>query len=203
MTVEDRAAYIKKRNEEGGVILHASEQIEMKDKLPMLKLFEEKAPLTDERGCQGKNFFTDGKYGHACYCFWCAVQISPWVVKHWNNAAETALRLHKYPLAEFAASSVLILDPENAKAFFRLGKAKMMQGDLEGADKDLKRAIALSNGNESIHATLRELSSLQSLSAEQLQGWLKSLPRSPPRLEKSELEVLKDELVTICALWEA
>ncbi len=99
MTVEDRAVYIRRRNEEDAGIFYGPEQIETKDKLLMLKLIEEKvnsllsnssplfivwAPLTDERGSQGKNFFTDGKYRHVNYCFWCAVQISPWVVKHCN-----------------------------------------------------------------------------------------------------------------------
>lgn len=63
-----------------------------------------------------------------------------------NNAA-CKLKLEEYSEASRLCTKVIELDPSNVKALFRRSQAYMKTSELEKAEADLKRALAIDPNN--------------------------------------------------------
>ncbi|KAL3841138.1 hypothetical protein ACJIZ3_025729 [Penstemon smallii] len=77
-----------------------------------------------------------------------------------NNAA-CKLKMGEYPEASRLCSKVLELDSFNVKALFRRSEAYMRTSDLEKAEEDIKRALALDPNNKDLKIKQRELKDKQ------------------------------------------
>mmetsp|Transcript_34390 Transcript_34390/g.106245 ORF Transcript_34390/g.106245 Transcript_34390/m.106245 type:complete len:224 (-) Transcript_34390:90-761(-) len=73
-----------------------------------------------------------------------------------NNAAHAALKLDRYDAVIDNASEVLHVQPENAKALFRRGKARLMRGRPEEALDDLAAADKHCPGDAGIVDALQQ-----------------------------------------------
>ena len=73
-----------------------------------------------------------------------------------NNAAHAALKLERYDAVVDNASEVLHVQPKNAKALFRRGKARLMRGRPEEALDDLTAADKHCPGDAGIVGALQQ-----------------------------------------------
>ncbi|XP_044505306.1 70 kDa peptidyl-prolyl isomerase-like [Mangifera indica] len=77
-----------------------------------------------------------------------------------NNAA-CKLKLEEYSEASRLCTKVIELDPSNVKALFRRSQAYMKTSELEKAEADLKRALAIDPNNKDVKLGHKELKEKQ------------------------------------------
>jgi len=75
------------------------------------------------------------------------------------NLAASYIAVNDWPKAIEYSTRALSLDADNAKAHFRRGSAYSAVGDLDSAESDLQRALALSGGSDA--AISRALAALK------------------------------------------
>merc|ERR1712129_335440 len=78
---------------------------------------------------------------------------------HWfatnNNLAMIQIKLKDFATAIEKASVVLDIEPANVKALMRRGQARLENGDLDLAKKDLKKAQSLDKSNTFVAKLLK------------------------------------------------
>jgi tetratricopeptide (TPR) repeat protein len=74
-----------------------------------------------------------------------------------NNAALIHLKLGRWEAAAASATEVLHAEPDNAKALYRRGLARLQRGDLDGAAADLVAAQRCAPEDVLIQQQLEEL----------------------------------------------
>ncbi len=143
-----------------------------------------------------------------------ATAIKDAAVKCRLNSAACLLKLQGYTAASAQASAVIRLDPENAKAHFRLGQALAAIGDLPNAQQSLTDAIKLNpslreprDALEALRARIkanpRLEQALQDLSLVEERA-LRALNTADVKRARGGLELmLKDARANHEAHWEA
>ena len=74
-----------------------------------------------------------------------------------NNAAQAALKLKQWDVAQICASEALKLDPKNVKALYRLGTAKQEQGETKEATECMQKVLELDPSNKAAGKALASL----------------------------------------------
>lgn len=77
------------------------------------------------------------------------------------NAAQAELKRCRWKDAEDHCTIVLDSAPDNPKACFRRGLARVELGDLLGASQDLRKALTLSPSNKQAHAELSRVEAMR------------------------------------------
>lgn len=72
------------------------------------------------------------------------------LVSCWLNEAQCYLLMKEWEGADTACSNVLVDEPQNVKALFRRGKARIELGDFGGAKTDLREANKLDPKNKEV-----------------------------------------------------
>jgi hypothetical protein len=92
---------------------------------------------------RGNRLFAKEDYKGAESAYSEAIELEPSEAGFWANRALARIRLKNWDGATEDCNTVLSLDPNNAKAYARLGRCLFEQGHVLDADESYKKAAAL------------------------------------------------------------
>lgn len=158
--------------------------------------------------CNGKTFYDDGKFLHALNCYSSAIKViedartmndeedrqrNEMLLGLYNNASVCCIKTGKANMAISYGKRALLIDPKNARAFFRVGVGLKMQGEFNTAAKYLRQALAVEPNEQAIIRELRNVNVLkQQFQVEEAAMCKRMFGTSTPESDKK-----KDDLASL------
>ncbi|CAE6479628.1 unnamed protein product [Rhizoctonia solani] len=102
--------------------------------------------IADGWKAMGNNFLKDSRAGDAVLCYSEALRLDPGNLVYKNNRAQAALQDKHWNMALADAATVVNREPDNAKAWIRLGKALRALGKIDEAI-NVFTAVAISSSS--------------------------------------------------------